>query len=291
MKCYVINLDRSVDRLSHVRSVFSDLNIEFERVSGVDGRSISTFDQKALVELAPGQRALTPSEIGCFLSHKKCFDLIAKSDDEYACVFEDDIIFSPEIVDWLGTTNWIPNNSDIIRLQTVDSKATIGYPIYKSKDGRKLSRLLGRYVGTGGYIISKRCAERLLTDAAKATAPIDEMMFNPDFGIFGDLVIYQFSPALCVEAGLPSTIERQNASVTRINVTARMIRETTRPVQQVAKIVRNFVKRQSWQKYHLADNLVVRGFIRTSCAQSRLKLNGVRIEVAQASDYEVRWWA
>ena len=94
MKCLVINLDRSQDRLAHMTSEFARIGIEFERVAAVDAQSRSDL-QETPMQLNPlTQLPLTNAEIACFLSHKACWAKIADGDDAYGVVFEDDIVFS-----------------------------------------------------------------------------------------------------------------------------------------------------------------------------------------------------
>lgn len=93
IKCYVINLDRSPDRLNAFKSAFSTAGVEFERISGVDGNSSDIRglfdDQKCRQEMG---RSIQPGEVGCFLSHVKALEAFLNSGEEYAIVFEDDAL-------------------------------------------------------------------------------------------------------------------------------------------------------------------------------------------------------
>lgn len=44
MKCYVINLDRSADRLAHMRREFDRIGLLFVRMPAVDGNDIPESD-------------------------------------------------------------------------------------------------------------------------------------------------------------------------------------------------------------------------------------------------------
>lgn len=78
----IINLDRSKDRWQHMLGQMSDLGMDdgdFLRVSAVDGRKL-TLEQlnNAVAPLNSSAKAdfpdaLTNTEIGCFLSRKKCW--------------------------------------------------------------------------------------------------------------------------------------------------------------------------------------------------------------------------
>lgn len=76
---------------------FSRYGLAFTRVAGGDGRLLKQQELEAVT--ARGRHweiPIPPAEIGCFLSHHKCLEIIANGEDEFAAVFEDDIILSHE---------------------------------------------------------------------------------------------------------------------------------------------------------------------------------------------------
>ena len=97
MRTYIVNLKQSTDRKEYMLGVlnpYSFLNVNF--IEGVDGRVLSSdllnelFDQKRAVDYYG--RECTPGEVGCTLSHQKCYQALINSDDEYALILEDDVI-------------------------------------------------------------------------------------------------------------------------------------------------------------------------------------------------------
>lgn len=97
MKCYLVNLDRAPDRLEVSRRVFAEAGLPFERVAAVDGAKLSPAERRAACPpfrfyLANAHRVL-PGEIGCVLSHRKCWRMIQDSGEPLAAVFEDDVAF------------------------------------------------------------------------------------------------------------------------------------------------------------------------------------------------------
>ncbi len=87
---YVINLDRRTDRFEKVKERLDDLNIEFERVSAIDGKTLDV----ELPEQTPEKRwnkaayALTLTTINILKdAEEKGYKTI--------CIFEDDIDFVP----------------------------------------------------------------------------------------------------------------------------------------------------------------------------------------------------
>jgi len=95
IKHYVINLDRSPERLSNISAQCKKYNIDFVRISAFDG---STLDLEKLADDTACRyemgRSIQPGEVGCFLSHKKALDAFLSSEDEFAVILEDDAILS-----------------------------------------------------------------------------------------------------------------------------------------------------------------------------------------------------
>src|SRR5262245_23908593 len=87
----VINLDRSTDRLAHVRAEFARVGMGFERVAAVDGTNLPASLQPYFCNAA-GEliSKLRPGEIGCYASHLAIWQRVAVSDTP-TLVCEDDI--------------------------------------------------------------------------------------------------------------------------------------------------------------------------------------------------------
>lgn len=206
MKLYVINLDRSKDRLEHVTTVFSKVGLSFDRVSAVDGRALPDEEFKRLTSVRNWPLELTRTEVGCFLSHRECLRLIAEGDDHFGAIFEDDIILSPKAALFLENWDWIPEGVDIVKIDTAEIDCLIGPVSAKLSAGYRLAPLISKHYCAGGYIVSKDCARRLYELTEYATAPIDEIYFNPDCGVLQTLDVQQMFPAPVIQAGLVSTI-------------------------------------------------------------------------------------
>lgn len=206
MKCYIINLDRSQDRLTYVKGVFTKAGLGFTRVRAFEGQALSENEYAELTRNSNWSRKLTKVEVGCFLSHRECWRLIAEGDDSYGAVFEDDIKFSPHANLFLKTWDWIPEGCDIVKLDTAQINCVLKKFDTQLPENYKLARLMTKHYGSSGYIISKSCAKRLYDENKLAIAPIDEILYNPGCGVFQSLKIEQMFPAIVVQAGLNSTI-------------------------------------------------------------------------------------
>ena len=72
-KIFVINLDRSKDRLDSMKTQLDNLNLAFERIAAIDGRCADedSLNKHYSQELNRKKyfTPLTKGEIGCYLSH------------------------------------------------------------------------------------------------------------------------------------------------------------------------------------------------------------------------------
>ena len=99
MNTYIINLKSSTDRHQYIEQLLklycNILEVHF--VEAVDGRGLSDHQ---LVEMwnqcetyKTYGRYMKGGEIGCALSHRKCYEEMLGNGDEVALVLEDDVVF------------------------------------------------------------------------------------------------------------------------------------------------------------------------------------------------------
>jgi glycosyl transferase family 25 len=246
MKCLVINLDRSPDRLAHITAEFARIGITFERIVAIDARDHPDMvlqPQDAMYAV----RRLSHSEVACMHSHRVCWSIIAQDDAPYGAVFEDDMVFSAKAGALLADSGWIPADADAIKLETFFSKTMIQRKRTSVGNGFSVFRLRKSHMGTGGYILSRQMARDLLEATAQANAAADDLVFNPAFPTSASRTIYQLVPALCAQDQfvgdrLPSLLceEREAAWVAsgltikrRKPVAEKMWRETMRIVEWI----------------------------------------------------------
>lgn len=100
MKAYIIHLDRARERLSQLERIRSTLEqsasaIKVEVITAVDAVDMSDVALKSYVSasfFSPRYPfSLRPSEAACFLSHRKCWEIIVASKGDGALVVEDDV--------------------------------------------------------------------------------------------------------------------------------------------------------------------------------------------------------
>lgn len=71
-KAYLINLPKHAERYRTVKAQLESAGMRYERIGAVDGKALSTTEMKANVT-ALARVLLTRGMIGCFLSHRKCW--------------------------------------------------------------------------------------------------------------------------------------------------------------------------------------------------------------------------
>lgn len=165
---FLINLDRSRHRLEDVDKSMKQLGLDYERVSAIDGRVISTSDINAAYSHKLNAERynydLTQGEIACYMSHRKAWQKLLDSDHQAAIILEDDIVLSPAFAHLHHATAEIENSAysdwDIIKLAQP----------FKPKESRQLDTIgdfqLVDYIkppmGACGYLISRKGAKKML---------------------------------------------------------------------------------------------------------------------------------
>lgn len=99
IQVYIINLKKDEDRKKNILIELKKQNIEnFELVEAIDGNKLKdeelnllTYKNKKLIN--PWNTKMSPSQIGCALSHIKIYKKFIKSNFQFALILEDDAYF------------------------------------------------------------------------------------------------------------------------------------------------------------------------------------------------------
>jgi glycosyl transferase family 25 len=224
VKTFLINLDRSTDRLAHMRQEFARVGVEFVRFAGVDGESLDreTLEDFARRRVGVYPRKWLPGEIGCFLSHFAVWERIAGGADEYAAVFEDDVHLAGDLRAMLAGPDWIPEDADIVRLEAAQKMRLLsGRPISVAAQ-RRLFRAGSATAGAGGYIMSERAARKLIAVDPEFHCWADVILFHPGRSPIAEtLRVYQVAPAVCIQN--PMTQRPSETLMSVIGIEARAL--------------------------------------------------------------------
>lgn len=264
MKLFVINLDRSPERLDRLKAIFATMKLDFMRVPAIDGANLSEQKINELQLKSQWIEPLTRGEVACFLSHYEALKLIANGCDEYGAIFEDDAMFSKDASLLLSSTDWILPQADIVKIETQGKKIWLGEAI-RLNEKFTLSQLKTSNIMAAGYIISKKASIRLLDLMDQTVLPFDHLLFNPQFEIFKNFTIMQLDPAIMKQANLTSTLEKDRAINKNFNKAKRspwqiFLRELKRVITRSKTglwgLYINYLTRQSWKriKFQSDDN-------------------------------------
>ncbi|WP_136659285.1 glycosyltransferase family 25 protein [Nitratireductor sp. XY-223] len=199
MKTYLINLDRSEDRLSWFMKDAGRLDLDVVRVPAVDGAYLSPAEIDAYQRMKNRGYELGRSDIASYLSHRLVWQRVAESGEPWAFVAEDDIHFSERAAPFFADAGWIPDDADIVKAETFAVPTRISRWSNPKVFDRSISLLHCRHLGAAGYFLSAECAQRLVGWTEDYCELADVILFDEELGIFDRLRIYQLVPAICVQ--------------------------------------------------------------------------------------------
>ena len=170
MLSFVVNLERSKDRKEYMETLlapFSSSLGKIEYIKAVDGKKLSDEEVEKMFSQEQAYkrygRYLKRGEIGCTLSHRKCFRQLSDSDEQVAFIMEDDIIFriEPE-----GFGKLLKLLMPI--LLTSEPVIVVLFGEYWWTTARKLSpgyKLMSVYeaISAQGYLVNRKAADLLLS--------------------------------------------------------------------------------------------------------------------------------
>lgn len=207
----VINLKRSVNRWNAMETQLNQLAIQAERVDAVDGRLLlpEEIAEKTRLHYKLG-RKMAPGEVGCFLSHRKCWEALLQSNEKYALVMEDDLLLSERSSKFMQSDLWIPEECHLIQLFVFRKQKSF---LCEKKeldlgDGDKLWRpIFPTPVGAQAYIISREAAELALQHSQVMQLPSDEFLFV-ESPVADRFPCYRLNHAVVMDAVVASDINK-----------------------------------------------------------------------------------
>ena len=196
MKCFVINLERAVDRRNKIIDEFKRHSVQFEfftakdklQLNDCDLREVGAFEAKYLNWKYPDFNG----HLACWLSHVALWKRAVKNGDNMIAVFEDDAKLSSDINAALDAIEAANSCFDIVFLNNR----------HPSRHFRELVKLSDRFtlglirfatIGAEGYVISKHAMQHLLLTHPNYHIQIDK--FLEAYWIHG-LTTYYIKPTV-----------------------------------------------------------------------------------------------
>lgn len=196
---FVINLDRSPDRLELMLAEAQRAGLAFERFSAVDGRDALP---DWLRPQFPKAANLSSGEVGCYASHLSVYRQITRNELAYAMVLEDDAMLADDLQSIVKEAlSMAPKGWDYIRLSGHFKRAV--YSIGPLPNRRHLVRHTLIPNTTAGYLISRGGAEKMLAPGLRLR-PIDR---DIKFAWLRNLDVFGVYPSpVSQRVDLPTTI-------------------------------------------------------------------------------------
>lgn len=167
IKTFVINLEKATVRRKYMEALLTEYVIlDVEYINAIDGRKLNEeernklFDDKKCHSLIG--RTLNGGEVGCTLSHRKCYVALLNSDNQYALILEDDISIIRDLNE--------------IRQYDIDKLLNINVPTVLLLSGDYWywhnREIVSVYdcIGAYAYIINKAAAKLILSYNAATVA-------------------------------------------------------------------------------------------------------------------------
>lgn len=175
---YLINLDRSSDRLLSAEAAFTRINLGFERVPAIDGslEDISTYPiDLQQFQLRHGRRSVRTGEVGCYFSHVRALTSFVDSNYEFAVILEDDTTPDIGILQVLEVLVEWSNHWDIVPLFHFHKGAPVAI---RESEGISLTIHLSHISSAAAYFVNRAAAIRLIEHLQVMRACIDHSLFE-----------------------------------------------------------------------------------------------------------------
>tara|TARA_Y100000991_G_C21954275_1_gene341307 strand:- start:863 stop:1645 length:783 start_codon:yes stop_codon:yes gene_type:complete len=191
-RTYVINLDRSPDRLKKIKIQCDNAGIKFERWRAYDGSKLNLNDLKQKKILSP-QNKMIVGAIGCSMSHINLWKHCNQLNDKYILVLEDDCLIDKKFKKKLKLyIKQLPNNWDIFYLgaSNINGKKISENILIPNKniDSRSTEN-----TGMYAMMINKDILPRLIRENIPISGNIDQTIKN---NLFEKLNVYFAYPPI-----------------------------------------------------------------------------------------------
>lgn len=230
--CYVLSLFDEFKRRDSIGAQLKDLSIDYEIIDAVDFRRASLDMKLAFVKknkMSTIKRELVNGEVGCSLSHFRCYQKLLSSNVDWGLIIEDDAdlgrLKSGYIEDLLSAVANSAVEIDVVILGYSKLAKDNESFFYRLEPIKKLINCrdfcLGKpwrnwTCGTVSYLISKTGAEKMLnyfSDGKVVTVADDWNFFEKQVG----LNIIHHRPLLVFEdfTNFKSALEPERAKVSK----------------------------------------------------------------------------
>ncbi|UVA79274.1 glycosyltransferase family 25 protein [Pandoraea commovens] len=191
----VVSLVDSHERRAHITAQLTKAGVPFRFF---DAQRIdqypATYDEATRLKMYSSH--LTLGEVGCYDSHYRIWEALARSNDDIWCVLEDDIELTHDFSGRLAAALDVSIRWGIMRLKSGGDSGR--WKVGELPDGGILHDHRKQPGGTQGYLIRRDAALALLDYAKRMIHPVDDMLNrNWEHGVR----MISMSPDIVVDVG------------------------------------------------------------------------------------------
>ena len=237
MKVFVINLARRPERMRFIAEQLANVEVAYERIDAVDGAALAKDDLQRLSNRFRWwcARGYMPraGEIGCAMSHRSVWRKMKDAEDCAFCVLEDDVSVSERFSEML-------DKAESFAAGSASPVAILLTLFCAEPQGGLAEGCFGRISWaalTGGYVLNREAARRLLAATERLDSPIDEWA---RWAKRGGVQLYAAIPSVCSQSEYGSetfdspfasdTLERDTVLVSDMKPTRRFFHKCLRLV-------------------------------------------------------------
>lgn len=192
MKTFLVNLDKNPERLAASKAQLDKLGVEFERVRAVYGKDLTDDEKRRAVNrfrwwCAKGYQP-RDGEIGVAMSQNGIYQRIVNEAIDVACVFEDDVKFSPRLVEVLEVVSKFVDSAKpqvVLLTNFTKDKSVPELPEIKAIEADQCA---------AGYVITRPAARAILQANEPIQVPCDNWSRWRKRGI---IELYHALPTVC----------------------------------------------------------------------------------------------
>ncbi|WP_374355433.1 glycosyltransferase family 25 protein [Limnohabitans sp.] len=171
---YVINLERSPQRLNEIAQRLATQGLSFERITAIDGK-LATPEQQAQLDEQGYQRkhgkTSLPGELGCYLSHVEAIRAFLASGQQHAVILEDDAILEDGFSMVLHYLSQHSDQWDMVKLSGVHSGSPAAVATIDSR--YRLSVMFSKCTCSSAYMLNRKAAQAYCLGLLPMSLPYD----------------------------------------------------------------------------------------------------------------------
>ena len=207
---WVISLDASQEPVKQLTESLTEQGFRVQIFPAVDGRQAmpEVIDGEKLSQLRSmvnRRSPLTPSEVGCYLSHYRLIKKAFAEGEQKVLIFEDDVVVEEGLYPLVQSIFDLGPQAHLVRLMALKlrKRRVVG----ELTGQHELVRPLRGALGAQGYIVNRDGMRKIIEFGRTISMPIDKLYDS--FFLFG-LNCYSVEPHAMHETVHPSSIAKRD---------------------------------------------------------------------------------